>query len=333
MTTINTLSSIKTIVFIVFVTFSSSLFAQSEKTTEKSTIVMTRSELTSFLSTVAEARRAQLDARESRRVKQDLAELRLKYRQNSETDNSGNTDISNQEILRELRYLRQRMDNMDGNDSNFPARNRDNTTVILPGNSNSGKNAGYAPNSTGTTAIIPSNRKQIEKLQFTIDSLKNIENARRQSKDKNAYGDSLKVVSTRLTDVRRQLEILETKMKASNEKKVDLKPAANKTYFKQQVYFANNSEALEAEYYRYIQDLTQILVQYPEAKIMLEGWASPLGKPDYNKRLSMRRSEAVKKVFVNNNIDANRILTAFKGEDKTSSAQHARRVDMSVIVR
>ena len=47
----------------------------------------------------------------------------------------------------------------------------------------------------------------------------------------------------------------------------------------------------------------------------------------------MRRAESVEKAFVNNNIQASRIITSFKGEDKKSSAAHARRVEMSIIVR
>ena len=117
-----------------------------------------------------------------------------------------------------------------------------------------------------------------------------------------------------------------------NAEKKTVAPEKAKSFFTQQVYFANDSEKVNAEYLRYVQDLTQILLKYPEAKILLEGWASPVGKADYNKRLSMRRSESVQKAFINNGIDASRILTSFKGEDTKSSAQHARRVDMSVVI-
>jgi outer membrane protein OmpA-like peptidoglycan-associated protein len=117
------------------------------------------------------------------------------------------------------------------------------------------------------------------------------------------------------------------KMAQTNESSKD------KTYFKQQVYFDNNSETLRAEYMPYIRDLTQILIKYPEAKVLLEGWASPVGKSSYNKQLSMRRALAVEQAFINNQIDKSRLITAFRGEDETSSEQHARRVEMSIIVR
>ena len=76
-----------------------------------------------------------------------------------------------------------------------------------------------------------------------------------------------------------------------------------------------------------------VLTKYPEAKILLEGWASPVGSANYNKQLSMRRAESVEKAFINNRIQASRIITSFKGEDRKSTVEKARRVEMSVIVR
>lgn len=321
----------KTFVLVLLLSFSSGLFAQIEKTSEESIIVMKKSELNSFLSNIADARRAELAKRESLQLHQELGELRLKYQQNNNNFNGVRGNASNQEIVRELRYLRQRIDNLDENNPNFTPKNRDDLTVIIP--NNSGQNSGYSTNSASTAVPIPSNNKQISQLQATIDSLKSIDNTNYQTDKSNTFSDSLTIVNTRLANVRQQLEILELKMKADKAKKTELKPAAEKSYFKQQVYFENNSQVVQGEYDRYVQELTQILKQYPEAKILLEGWASPLGKPEYNKRLSMRRAEAVKKVFVNNNIEASRILTSFQGEDNISSEQHARRVDISVIVR
>lgn len=328
---IKTLNSLTIIVFMVVLSFSSSLFAQSERTTEKSTIVMTKSELNSFLTTIADARRAQLDKRDKDRLNRELAELRLKYRPNPSSNYLASSDISNQDIMRELLYMRQRLDNLDVNNTGIPTSYRDNVTVVVP--KNTSQNAGYRTNSTATTANKPTNSKQIARLQATIDSLRVTENAKFQLSNSSAYGDSLVVTNTRLNNVRRQLEILELKMKASKGNKTVVNPVLDRSYFKQQVYFENNSEEVQAEYYQKVQELTQILIQYPEAKILLEGWASPLGKTTYNKLLSMSRAEAVKKVFVNNNIEANRVLVSFKGEDNNSSAQHARRVDMSIIVR
>lgn len=328
----NTTIKVKTILLSVCLLSSAGLFAQSEKTSEKSSIVMTKSELNSFLTTVAESRRAQLRKRENRNVKQDLAELRLQYERDSRSQGYGNNGVSNQQVLQELRYLNQRIDNLgyrnDNSGYNNPSRSRDNSTIIMPGGSNA-TNPMYMNDRGSSTTVIPSNKKKIDELQSKIDSLKSSEANRNNFVQNNSYPDSLSNLKGSLSDIRRQLENMEAKLKAPK----NVKPEKEKSYFKQQVYFANNSETVNSEYLRYVQDLTQILITYPEAKVLLEGWASPVGKADYNKRLSMRRSEAVQKAFVNNGIDQSRILTSFKGEDKKSSDQHARRVDMSIIVQ
>ena len=318
--------------------FSVSLFAQSEKTADKSVVVMTEAELSSFLGTIADARRAQLKKRETKRQKQELAELRLKYQQSSGLERSGlqsggYDQISNQQVLNELRYLNQRIDNLSSNRNALPSASRDNSTIIMP--SNAAPNPVYPSTGTsGTATIIPSNSKKINQLQHQIDSLKNVEANKGNFRGDNVYGDSLMdIMKDRLDEVKRQMDSIESKMTAPDKVVKTEEPDAVKSYFKQQVYFDNNSETLRADYLPYIQDLTQILKDFPEAKVMLEGWASTKGKASYNKQLSMRRAESVEKAFINNRIDASRILTAFKGEDQTSSEQHARRVDMSIIVR
>ena len=329
---LKTTHKVKTILLSVCVLFSVSLFAQSEKAAEKSTIVMTKEELKSFLTTVADARRAQLQSRESKQIKKDLADLKLKYQEQSRISTSGYDNVSNQQILNELRYLNQRIDNPRGaNNYGYPSSARDNSTIIMPGNSVS--NPGLPLTDRNSTTLIPSNRKKVDELQRKIDSIKYADANRINDGTQQSFGDSLNMMKGRLSAVRRHMDSLESKMNAANKEPNPVKAAEEKSYFKQQVYFDNNSETLRGEYYKYIQDLTQILITYPEAKVMLEGWASPVGKATYNKQLSMRRAEAVQKAFANNRIDPSRILTAFKGEDKSGSAQHARRVDMSIIVR
>ena len=329
-----TVTKVKTILLSGCLLASVGLFAQSEKTAEKSTIVMTKSELNSFLTTVADARRAQLKERENKQLKQELNDLRSRYQQQSTTNYSRQDNISNQQLLNEIRYLNQRIDNLSPssnyNNSRYPSASRDNSTIIMPGNA--AANPQYNPGTGTATTVIPSNSKQIKDLQNKIDSLKGAEVVKTDFRGNDAFVDSLSAMKSRLADVRKQMAMLESKMD-SNKKPSKKESEEDRTYFRQQVYFANNSETLNAEYYRNVQDLTQILNQYPEAKILLEGWASPVGSTNYNKQLSMRRAESVQKAFVNNRIDASRILTSFKGEDKISSEQHSRRVEMSIIVR
>lgn len=327
---LNTKDKIKSIVVSICILFSVSLFAQSEKTSEKSTIVMTQSELNSFLSMIADARRTILNERENEQQKKYLAELRLKHQDRSEIRPGAYDNASYQQILNELRYLNERINDLSANNTPSPSMRRDNSTIILPGNAN--PNTLNQPNERSTTTIIPSNDKTIKELEQRIDSLKNVELNKADYTKENSFADSLNVMKGNLNDVRRQLDSLESKIAANKLTKTE-DSGEEKTYFKQQVFFDNNSETVKAEFYPYIQDLTKILIKYPEAKVLLEGWASPVGRVNYNKELSMRRAEAVEQAFINNRIDKTRIISSFRGEDKTSSEQYARRVDMSIIVR
>lgn len=328
---LHTLGRLKIVLLCLGVFASGTGYAQSDKKSEESTVVMTKAELSSFLTKIADARRAELKKRNAKNVKQDLSDLRMKYQQQNRTQQYGYDNGSNQDVLRELRYLNQRIDNLSSNNNAYPRNNRDNSTIIMPGNSVSSPN--YIPNDKSATTVILSNNKKIAALQFTIDSLKNSGSGTGTYVEKSKFSDSLSMVKGRLSDVRREMQNLELKLKASKNVSKKEETEENKTYLKQQVYFANNSEKLGEEYLKYVQDLTQILIKFPEAKVMLEGWASPLGTALHNKQLSMRRTESVEKAFINNGIDNKRIISAFRGEDAKSSAQHARRVDMSIIVR
>ncbi|PKQ45325.1 OmpA family protein [Confluentibacter flavum] len=321
------------IVFSLCTVLPASLFAQSENTTTKeSTIVMTEAELKSFLSTIADARRAQLEKKEKERMKQDLAELRLKYNEQSVIDTRYN-GISNQQIVRELNYLNQRIDDLSSNNNTSPSMgsgSRDNSTIIMP--SNSSPSPVYPQTERNTRTFVSSNNNKIQELQNQIDSLKNVE-SNKTIKNNSSLADSLDNVTIRLKSLRQHLDSLETKMMNRDKMAKEVESPENRTYFKQQVYFDNNSATLNANYFMQIQELTQILVKYPEAKVLLEGWASPVGNSNYNKQLSMRRAEEVEKEFISKGIDPTKILTSFRGEDNSSSEQHARRVDMSIIVK
>lgn len=322
---INTNQKIRSIMASICVLFSVGLFAQSEKTSEKSTIVMTQPELESFLSMIADARRSVLNERKNKQQKMYLAELRLKHQNRLGIGSNAYENASYQNILRELRFLNERIDNLSDHTSPSTNVNRDKSIIIMPGNVT--PNSISQPNERTTIALIPSNDKKIEELEKRIDSLKTINSNKEKDTQKSSYSDSLN-----LNEVRRQMDSLESKMKATDKAK-HTKDAEEKTYFKRQVFFDNNSETVKAEFDSSIQDLAEILSNYPEAKVLIEGWASPLGKVDYNKQLSMRRAEAAKQAFIDKRIDEERIIISFKGEDNTSSEQYARRVDMSIIVR
>lgn len=125
------------LVLLIMIAFSSNqIFAQDAnqdaKTETEGTIVMTESELKSLLTTIANARRVQLKRRDSIRNMNELDQLRLKY-QDGNTRSTSNDLNSNQQMMRELRYLNNKIDDLSASRGNtMSSPGRDNSTIIIP---------------------------------------------------------------------------------------------------------------------------------------------------------------------------------------------------------
>ncbi|MGD8426103.1 MAG: OmpA family protein [Balneolaceae bacterium] len=64
-----------------------------------------------------------------------------------------------------------------------------------------------------------------------------------------------------------------------------------------------------------ISKLARFLIEYPERKVMIEGFTDSIGPSEANKTLSLLRAEAVKTALISHGIEENRILTRGYGED------------------
>ena len=108
---------------------------------------------------------------------------------------------------------------------------------------------------------------------------------------------------------------------------------ANRKYKTSFIYFANNSATPQPQNIEGIDEAVALLKAHPELSVLLEGYASNVGGADYNNYLSMQRSINVSKLLQAKGIEAERILTAFKGIDKNANASTARRVEILVIIK
>lgn len=316
------------------------LFSTSALAQEKSEIVMTKSELESFLNTVADARRAQLKAKNEARNKRELAELRNQY--NNQNNYRGEREISNYELLREIDRLNARIDYVTGyNGSSVSGGKGSTSTIIVPGGANNpgyypvqGQNQNYVPvqpvSSETSDKQDLETAKSIWELERKLDSLKAVQ---AQMQSNLAPKDQDKEIA----DLKDQFQSLEDRIENAEtptERRSLLEELLAKfKNFKKQVFFANNSDELSQNDFAYIQDVTSVLKQYPELSVVLEGWASTRGNPNYNKQLSMRRAESVERALLSNGVSPARIVSSFRGEDKSSSEAMARRVDMSIILK
>lgn len=305
---------------------SSTVFAQ-----EKSEVVMTKAELESFLEKVADARRAQLKAERQKKDKAYLSELRLRSKKTQK-------GFSNAEVLRELDRINMRLDYMTYGTTTQYRNGGHSSTIVVPG---SNGNPTYVPSQQQyipTPQVAPNNDKKIWELERQLAELKaekTKEVIYTQPKTDSGNNGQLTSLQNELNALKAQLSASGSNTEQTTEVRREMlaELLAKFKNFKKQVFFANNSDQLSPSDYAYIQDVTKVLRDYPELSIILEGWASAKGNPEYNKQLSMRRAESVEKALLNNGIDTRRIVSSFRGEDTSTSEAMARRVDMSVILK
>jgi outer membrane protein OmpA-like peptidoglycan-associated protein len=100
--------------------------------------------------------------------------------------------------------------------------------------------------------------------------------------------------------------------------------------FKSDVFFDVNSSIVKPGGYAEIDRVANVLVQYPQTMIRVEGHTDQTGGEQYNLQLSERRAHAVKAALTQKGIDAARITPVGMGECCPVSSDNAanRRVSM-----
>ena len=83
------------------------------------------------------------------------------------------------------------------------------------------------------------------------------------------------------------------------------------------VKFNFDKSTIKEGYYNDIDNLSGVMKDYPDLKVVIEGHTDSVGTKAYNKNLSQERADAVKNYMVEKNgIDSNRIATEGFGEEK-----------------
>lgn len=104
------------------------------------------------------------------------------------------------------------------------------------------------------------------------------------------------------------------------------------------ILFANDSSVIPPVFMQQIAQMADFMQLYPETSIELQGYASKVGKAEYNLALSKRRSEAVRLQLIRSGVTPKRIrivgygdtILAAEGDDQASHALN-RRVIASVV--
>jgi len=103
------------------------------------------------------------------------------------------------------------------------------------------------------------------------------------------------------------------------------------------VEFDFDKSTIKKGYFDDIDALVKVMKDYPDLNVVIEGHTDSVGTDVYNKKLSQRRADAVKKYMVESGINANRVKAQGFGESKPIASnktkegrQKNRRVEAAV---
>ena len=104
------------------------------------------------------------------------------------------------------------------------------------------------------------------------------------------------------------------------------------------VEFDFNKAIVKPKYYKPIEELSDVMIKYPDLNIVVEGHTDSVGGKQYNQKLSQKRAAAIKQVMVKKfQINEKRVTPKGYGEDKPIASnktkegrQQNRRVEAAV---
>lgn len=104
------------------------------------------------------------------------------------------------------------------------------------------------------------------------------------------------------------------------------------------VTFASDSAAISQSFYSSLNDIANVLVQYPESKILVNGYTDSTGGDAHNQALSERRANSVANYLAAQGVARNRIIATGYGKsnpiatNSTEAGKQAnRRVEVKII--
>lgn len=102
------------------------------------------------------------------------------------------------------------------------------------------------------------------------------------------------------------------------------------------VTFDTNSSVVRPGLYNEIDRIAQVMVQYPETQILVQGFTDSTGDAAYNQTLSERRAEAVKNLLIQRGVSPYRITSVGYGESQpvaTNATPEGRQMNRRVEIR
>ncbi len=104
------------------------------------------------------------------------------------------------------------------------------------------------------------------------------------------------------------------------------------------VTFATDSADIASGFYGPLNEISKVLLQYSETKILVNGYTDSTGNSNHNQKLSERRAASVRNYFIGQGVASNRIIARGYGEqdpiasNATAAGRQAnRRVEVKIL--
>jgi outer membrane protein OmpA-like peptidoglycan-associated protein len=355
--------------FLVALNMNSVGFAQQkgEDSTE-SIIIMKKARLDSLLEGIANSERALLDKRKQERLSKSklktqasatVAPTKPKKEQMNPLHNvqkSSNPANSDARIFQELNRINQRIDRLlmkrasQTKSNNYSGRSG---TAVVPSPGGHSSTIFYqrgrrdlsnqSRNSEGNfrdtlSAEIKNLQKKMEDLQAKMtDSERSVHSAKK--KEINRLKGHIDTLHTKLSNLNSKLKRTDRTAGYQGQQEYTKKARGNNSLstllknYRQTIYFANNSTALNSADKTLISQLAQLIKRSDkQVTVLVQGYASKTGSALYNYKISQKRAEAVKNVLTNEGISAGKIETLGHGVNKYHNASAARIVELSLLI-
>ena len=102
--------------------------------------------------------------------------------------------------------------------------------------------------------------------------------------------------------------------------------------FKGDIFFDFDSSTLKPGAYSEINRISNVLNNYLQTTIRVEGHTDSTGSEDYNQRLSEKRAESVKDALIKKAVDPRRIYAVGYGESQPISSDNATNRRVSIVI-
>ncbi len=85
---------------------------------------------------------------------------------------------------------------------------------------------------------------------------------------------------------------------------------------KQTIYFATNKDVILSKSFGLLNEVAMALRDHAQIRVSIEGHTDSKGKDSYNKKLSQRRAESVRRYLINQGVEASRMEAIGYGEER-----------------